>query len=255
MIDLNYSVYGNGHPLVFIHGGGTDSRMWEDIASKMPEEYQVITYDLRGHGESPIPTDTTHHIKDLRQLFDYLQIEKATIVGHSLGGQIATDFSILIPEKVRKLVLIAPGLTGFKFDEKYQKMGRKIWGAVPDVDAMLKIMLNTPDAYAMHKSMRSKKAGEIEQIHRDNIIKSLQWKNFEQDWPLSHTVERLEELSAPVLFLTGSDDKKDIFKIRDLFHSVPDISFREIEGADHGLIATNVKEISKAIIQFIDAEN
>ena len=249
--DLNYQVQGKGTPIILIHGGGTYSRVWKGIGQELSKQHKVITYDLRGHGESPIPTDTTNHVEDLFQLFSALELNQATLIGHSLGGQIATDFALLYPKKVDRLVLLAPGLSGYQYDQAYQAMGQKMWQAVPNVDAMLTIMLNTPEAYAMQQSMQSSSADIIEQIHRDNVIKSLQWKNFEQEWPFENTADQLTNLKNETLFIVGTEDKQDIFRIKRHFGKMPNISFKELEGADHGLLITHNDELKNLIRNFM----
>jgi len=251
MTDLHYQISGNGEPIILIHGGGTDSRIWNNINLNVSNNFKIVSYDLRGHGQSPIPINTTNHVQDLLHLLKGLQIEKASLVGHSLGGQIATDFTILYPKMVHKLILLSPGLTGYPYGQAYKKMGEKIWNAVPNVDSMLEIMLQTPDAYAMQITMKSNQANTIKQIHRDNIIKSLEWKNFEQRWPTTNTEKRLTELTTPILFALGSEDKPDMFKIKQLYQVAPNIQFREVKGADHGLINTNPNDVCRLILDFI----
>lgn len=251
MTDLSYTIKGKGEPIILIHGGGTDSRMWSSIAKGLSQNFKVITYDLRGHGESPVPIEPTNHVEDLYTLLETFDLSKTTLIGHSLGGQIATDFSILHPKTVKKLIVLAPGMTGYEYDIAYQQMGQKMWKAVPDVDEMLEIMLNTPEAYAMKQSMESPFAKDIEKIHRDNIIKSLQWKNFEQSWSIAKTSERINELESSTLFIVGSQDKKDIFEIKQIYKAARQVEYIEIDGADHGLILTHVEPILKSISSFL----
>jgi pimeloyl-ACP methyl ester carboxylesterase len=116
MTDLHHQIHGRGSPLILFHGGGTDSRVWDILVEKLSQSFQVITYDLRGHGKSPVPTKTTNYVGDLGVLFESLKIDKASLVGHSLGGQIAKDFAILNPDKVEQLILLSPGLSGFQYD-------------------------------------------------------------------------------------------------------------------------------------------
>lgn len=251
MTDLHYQIHGKGSPLVLIHGGGTDSRVWDSIVKELSQAFKVITYDIRGHGKSPVPTKTTNHATDLGILFESLKIDKASLVGHSLGGQVATDFAILNPDKVDQLILLSPGLSGFQYDQAYQEMAQKMWQAVPDVDAMLQIMLHSPEAYSLREAMKSTQAETIVQIHRDNIIKSLQWKNFEQERPIPNTTERLSELKVPVLFIVGTEDKKDLFKIKKLFEAVHNIQFRTVAGADHAIVMTHHDILLKEIKRFL----
>ncbi|MGI8469957.1 MAG: alpha/beta fold hydrolase [Pyrinomonadaceae bacterium] len=84
------------------------------MAPELAKNFRVVTYDGRGAGQSPVSTQPTNHVADFEELLDSLDIEKATLFGHSIGGQIAADFTLRNPERVEKLVLIAPGLTGFE---------------------------------------------------------------------------------------------------------------------------------------------
>jgi len=251
MTDLFYEIEGHGKSLVLIHGGGTDSRVWDNIKSQLKEKYQVVVYDLRGHGQSPVPHEPVNHVDDLVNLLDGLELDQVSLIGHSLGGQIATDYALKYPEKVESLILLSPGLTGFTYDSAFQEMGQAMWKVVPDVDKMLNVMMNTPKAYAMQETMRSSQKDKVTKIHKENIQKSLTWKNFEQIWPEPPARDRLEDLTVVTLFIVGKEDKKDIFEIEKLFKSVPNIEFYHIEGADHGLVMTHPDEILKRLNDFL----
>ncbi|MDG5492906.1 alpha/beta fold hydrolase [Psychroserpens sp. SPM9] len=250
MTDLHFKKQGKGEPVVLIHGGGTDSRDWNLIASNLEQKFSVITYDLRGMGKSPVPKEKTNHVADLEILLDSLSINKAILVGHSLGGQIATDFALTKPEKVKKLILIAPGLTGFEFDASYQEMINKIWNVVPDSSKMLDIMLNSPNNYAVQESLKSSHKETIVQIHRENIEKSLSWKNFEQEWPEPSSINQLTDLKTEALFILGNEDKKDLFEIKNKFKKAKNIEFEIIKKADHLIIWTHPQQISELIVKF-----
>jgi len=250
-MDLHFEKKGNGQSIVLIHSGGTDLRDWKFIAPSLTKDFEVISYDARGAGRSPVPTEPTNHVVDLEELINFLDIQKAIFVGHSIGGQIATDFTLNNPEKVEKLVLIAPGLTGFEYDLNYQKMATGIWGVVPDVDKMMNIMLNTPECYAVQEGMKSSQKNLIVKVHRDNIEKSLSWKNLEQIWSELPSIDRLKEIKTETLFILGKEDKEDLFKIQGLFEQLPNIEFEEITNADHFLTLTHPNEIIELIRKFV----
>jgi pimeloyl-ACP methyl ester carboxylesterase len=97
---LFYEMKRSGDPLVFIHSGGFDRRMWDD-QFKFFSDYTMIRYDARGYGKSKAPTRPYSEQADLFRLLEYLDIQSANIVGLSLGGRIAIDFAIAHPEKVK----------------------------------------------------------------------------------------------------------------------------------------------------------
>jgi pimeloyl-ACP methyl ester carboxylesterase len=99
-MDLHYEVQGKGEAVVLIHSGGADLRDWELIAPQLAQTYQVITFDGRGAGQSPPLLEPANYVEDLRQLLDHLHLDRVILVGHSIGGQIATDFALAYPDRV-----------------------------------------------------------------------------------------------------------------------------------------------------------
>ena len=114
--ELYYRVYGRGEPVVLIHGGGLDHRMWDDQIEPLSETFRVIVFDVRGFGRSSSSEPRHRKFEDLAALLDHLEIRRVRLVGLSLGGRIAIDFALSYPDRVRSLVLAGPGLSGWRFD-------------------------------------------------------------------------------------------------------------------------------------------
>lgn len=109
-INLYYDIYGEGDPLVLIAGLGSDSVSWFNVIDDLSQNFKLIVFDNRGCGRSDYPTDdfTIYDMaKDTIGLLDYLKIEKADILGHSMGGYIAQEIAIKNPERVKNLILIS----------------------------------------------------------------------------------------------------------------------------------------------------
>jgi pimeloyl-ACP methyl ester carboxylesterase len=104
---------GEGMPIVFVHGFSNDRFVWEDAARALPEAWRPICYDLRGHGDSGWSVDCRYHpldhARDLAELFDALSLERAVLVGHSMGGNVSTLFAARNPVRVRALALVDAG--------------------------------------------------------------------------------------------------------------------------------------------------
>jgi pimeloyl-ACP methyl ester carboxylesterase len=111
---LFYEIRGAGPAVVLIHGGQLDCRMWDDQLDAFSRRYRVIRYDVRGYGGSPRPAVSYSDAEDLAALLDYLEIDKAHLVGLSLGGRIAVDFALGHPKRVGSLTLAGPGLSGYE---------------------------------------------------------------------------------------------------------------------------------------------
>lgn len=113
--DLHFVHAGDGPPLVFLHGVLGSHRVWAHLAAEMSESHHVIAPDLFGHGGSAKPLadySLGGHAGVVRDLLDNLGVRDVTLVGHSLGGGIAMEFTYLFPERVRGLVLVASGGLG-----------------------------------------------------------------------------------------------------------------------------------------------
>src|SRR3954452_333935 len=110
-----YRTMGSGPPVVLIHGMVNSSRHWRGVAERLAERHTVIAPDLAGHGESVTPRGDYSlgaHATVIRDLLSALGIEKATMVGHSLGGGIAMVYFWQFPERVERLALISSGGLG-----------------------------------------------------------------------------------------------------------------------------------------------
>lgn len=109
---LNYLDWGNPHaPLLILqHGGRDHAHSWDWVARELCQDWHVIAPDLRGHGDSAWSPDGAYFmpyfIYDFAQLIEQLSVKSVSIVAHSLGGNIATLYSGIFPEKVRRLVNI-----------------------------------------------------------------------------------------------------------------------------------------------------
>lgn len=111
-LKLNYADWGNpdAPPLLLIHGGRDHCRSWDWVAEELRHDWHIIAPDLRGHGDSAWSPDGNYEMSafvyDLAQLVHQLNLAPVTIVAHSMGGSIATRYTGLYPENVRKLVAI-----------------------------------------------------------------------------------------------------------------------------------------------------
>ncbi len=125
---LHYVDWGNpaAPPLVLIHGGRDHCRNWDWVAAELRRDWHIIAPDLRGHGDSEWSADGNYamasFIYDLAQLVDQLRLAPVTLIGHSLGGNIAVRYTGIFPDKVKQLVAIEGlGLTGRAIEERARK--------------------------------------------------------------------------------------------------------------------------------------
>ena len=107
--ELYYEAEGDGVPVVLVHGLALDARMWDDQAPAVNDIARVVRYDVRGFGRSTRDADTSYsHADDLWRLLDHLEIDKAVLVGLSMGGRVVVEAALAAPGRVQGLVLSTP---------------------------------------------------------------------------------------------------------------------------------------------------
>ena len=105
-------VAGAGHSVVLIHAGIADHHMWDNQFALFAQQYRVIRYDMRGLGQSAMPLGPYRHSRDLYGLLQYLGIEQAHVIGVSIGGMTAVDFTLEHAAMVTALIPVAAGISG-----------------------------------------------------------------------------------------------------------------------------------------------
>ncbi len=125
-MDLYARSYGQGDPIIILHGLFGFSDNWHTIAKQLAEDFMVITLDQRNHGRSPHAD--THTYPDLSQdLYHYLTqhwVFKTALIGHSMGGKVAMQFALDYPDMVSRLIVIdiAPGQSKTRQDEVFESL-------------------------------------------------------------------------------------------------------------------------------------
>ena len=113
---LYYEIAGEGPVVTLIHPGLWDSRTWDaQVPVLLGSAFRVVRYDVRGYGRSSRLTGKPYsHVRDLVALLDFLDVSLTTLVGCSMGGAIAIDYTLEDPDRVSALVPVASGLGGFE---------------------------------------------------------------------------------------------------------------------------------------------
>jgi 3-oxoadipate enol-lactonase len=212
---LHYEAAGQGPAVVLIHGGQCDRRIWDEQFERLSKRYRVVRYDIRGFGKSPKVVEPYSNVADLAGLLDKLKIERANLVGLSLGGAIATEFTIEHPDRVLSLTAAAPGLGGYEgWRPKTSERFRAITDAARDEpEKAVELWLADP---MMQPAMENPQlAGRLRELATENVGCWL--NNPLMQRPLQPpATKRLTEIKAPTLLLVGSRDIEEIREIVDL---------------------------------------
>lgn len=124
--NLYYEVAGSGHPLVLVHAGIADNRMWDDQFSAFANQYRVIRFDQRGYGQSPPMEGEFARHNDLYELLKFLKVERAYLIGCSMGGRVCLDFALEHPDIAAALIMVGSGPSGFDFKTAPPNSGTRL---------------------------------------------------------------------------------------------------------------------------------
>jgi 3-oxoadipate enol-lactonase len=225
-VDLNgarihYRREGAGFPIVMLHAGVADSRMWQAQADAFAGQFDVVRPNMRGFGDSELPPRPWTPRDDLRALMDELQLKPAHLIGCSMGGSLAIDFAIDHPERVSKLVLVGAGVSGQAQDPRHEGLYAEVVAADERNDMKA---VNEAEMYLwLDGPYRAR--GYVRQPLRDLFL-DMNGRNLDADWskaPMQSlepgAVTRLNEVAAPTLVIVGDADLEPIRETADLLAS------------------------------------
>ncbi len=251
---IYYEWTGTGYPLVLLHAGGLDRRMWDEQFKTFAAAYQVIRYDVPACGKSSAPNVPFSDAGILRDLLKYLGISQAYLLGASLGGRIAIDFAVEYPSLVKALVLAAPGLSGYEWSPEYMDQIAVIFSAADQSGP-----LQAVEEWLRHPHMlpAMENPALSERIRRMNIDNANLWVQRLPEQPLDPpAMKRLKDLVMHTQIIVGDRDVPDIHTIADLL-VVNIASARKvvIHGAGHIVSMEKPDEFNKTVFDFLNKED
>ena len=252
---LYYEVAGDGSPLILIHGGQLDRRMWDDQFDFFAQHCQVIRYDVRDHGLSQCPEGPYSDHEDLLGLMDYLVIDKAAVLGLSMGGTIVIDFALAYPEKVLALIPVCTAPSGFNEPseqavENANKM-MEAWQA-GDMDGVVEYFQRsfTDGPYRTPDQVDLQVRERVRMMAHERIIQGPSQGDKQPLMPPA--IERLDEIQAPTLTIIGDLDMADLLQLSEtLVEKVSGAERVVISGAAHMVNMERPEEFNRAVLDFL----
>ncbi len=221
---------GAGRPAVLLHAGIADSRMWDPQWTAWPARLAVTRLDLRGFGRSGRPVGAFSHAGDVLAVLDACEIDRALLVGASLGGLVALDLAAARPERVRGLVLAGPPLPGYAWSAEMRAFSEAEAAALEagDLEAATEVNVDfwLPTASEeVRATIRAQQLGAFRLQVPDEADESLLCEDL---------VESLATIACPTLVLTGAHDRSDFQAIADLLAAtLPDTRRTTVADACH----------------------
>jgi len=215
---------GSGPTLVLLHEHVADSRMWDPVWPQLTEAYRAIRYDVRGFGRSPAPTEEYSLLLDLLAVLDHFGIEQAYFAGCSGGGGTIIDLALAEPGRVRSLVLLCPGISGYDWPDEPEldaEFDARIAGG--DEDALVDLCVRLwgaagPDPF-------------VTDLAR-SAVKAFPGQRFQRPDPPSF--DRLDEITAPSVIMVGDRDRAALIESNEQAAArIPGCALIRMPGVDH----------------------
>lgn len=269
---IYYEIQGQGSPLVFIHGAWSSHHWWKYQVSAFARNYQVLTYDLRGHGQSHSHInnyDIPFLAIDLKILLQNIGLDETVLIGWSLGGMISIELYLQHPQMIKALVLIS---TRAQHQPIWK---RKTWLSYLYARLNLMINLSAPRKYNIQEaSFPQEKAlmeAEMGKMSSAAInpevwewIKS-DFKNFsvKNYWPIAQSLghwevskEILKTIHIPTLILAGEKDQITTPSSAESLHqAIPNSHLTLIKEAGHLLPLEQPQLVNNYIGEFLKSIN
>jgi len=255
---LYYESHGAGAALVLIPGFAAGAWTWFEQTEELSKAFRVIKFDPRGVSRSPVDENKTETISlpeiaaDIVDLLDFLEIEKANVLGVSFGGFVAQEFALRFPERLEKLILACTSFGGVNH-------------VAPDLEVLMAFVaagdLNKQERVrrfmipAFTPEFAAARAAIIEKVCRLRVENVVPEKVYSGQMNAAVTFDaerRVSEIQAETLILTGD---RDIVvppqNSENLAKAIPNATLKIIENGSHMFFIENAKEFNRIITDFL----
>jgi 3-oxoadipate enol-lactonase len=258
MTVLHHEVHGDGPPVLFLHAGIADLRMWSGVAERLAPSHRVILCDLQGWGRTPLRPGRVSNTDDLVALLDALAVPRTAVVGASYGGLVALSLAVLHPERVTALGLLDATLDEFDRSEELEAFGAAEDAAVEARDVDRVVALNV-ETWVDRPGRRPEPADPAVRA----LVADMQRRAYEAQIDVYDEVEfddpdppiarRLGEIAVPALVVVGEHDLPDYETIaRRLVAELPGAERVEtVAGAAHLPALERPAEVADLLTAFL----
>ena len=254
---IHHEETGTGEAVVLLHGGALDLRMWDDQVPALARRHRVIRFDARGHGRSSTPTTPFRQCDDVAELLGRLGVERATLVGLSMGAGAATDTALEYPHLVSGLVVCGAGTNEPTFDDPWMRdVQRRMAEAQARLDAPawidLFLLMGVVGPYRDASGVDPEVLARCREMIADTVA-----HHVRPDAVAPHHVAgswaRLGEIAVPALGIYGELDAPDHVAMVERFAAAVDGSrVVRIGGAAHMPNMERPADFNAALLEFLD---
>jgi pimeloyl-ACP methyl ester carboxylesterase len=241
-VDLYYEVHGEGPVVLLTHGYSATSQMWTGQVAPLSKDHKLVTWDMRGHGQSDSPDDPALYsepatVADMAALLDAVGAKTAIVGGLSLGGYMSLAFNRAHPERVEALLIIDTG-PGYKNDQ-----AREGWNATS---------LKTAERYETEGLALLERGSAERRTAQHKSAKGLalaaRGMLTQRD---AAVISSLPEIKVPAIVVVGSEDAPFLAASDYMAAKIPGAKKAVIEGAGHAANIDKPEAFNAAIMGFL----
>jgi pimeloyl-ACP methyl ester carboxylesterase len=243
-VQIYYEVHGTGTPLILSHGYSSTSGMWAQQVSPLSKQFQLITWDMRGHGASAYPYDQSeyseaHTVSDILALLDHIAPnQKAIVGGLSLGGYMSLAFYGLHPQRVKALLIIDTG-PGFKKDSAREAWNKTAHDQAADFEknGLARLQNLSPErSQVTHRNARGLAFAARGMLAQRN----------------SDVFFSLPDIKVPSIVIVGEEDKPFLAASAYMTSKIPGCEKKVVPKAGHAANIDNPEGFLEALMPFLE---
>lgn len=259
-IRYNIDTYGEGFPVILLHGFTGDVSMWNPFYESWGKQSELIAVDIIGHGKTEIPDDMERFkmlsvVDDIFLLMEKLKIKKADFIGYSMGGRLALSFAAKYPTKVRKLVLesASPGLESEELRKQRIEQDEKLASFIEEkgIEAFVDYWENV-SLFSSQKQLPEEIKSRIRKQRLQNTERGLanslrgMGTGAQPSW-----WDELGELNVDTLLITGTLDEKFCLIAEKMTMRLKKVKWINVEEAGHAIHVEKSEKFGTIVSRFL----
>ena len=245
-IEIDYQDTGRGRPILLTHGHMSSRTAWDGQHRALADRYRVISWDIRGHGQTVAPDDPAQYslaltVEDVCALLSHLGVERAVIGGLSLGGYVSLAFYLAHPEMVDALVICDSG-PGYRNDQARAQWNERAFARAAELEANGLGSLEGRSREVRESLSRHRSARSL--AHATRGILAQQG---------SAVIDGLPSIHVPTLVIVGDQDQPFLAPCEYMAKKIPGALMETIVGAGHSSNLDQPDAFNRVLLDFLDA--
>lgn len=252
--EVTYRDLGSGPPVVLVHAGIADGRMWQPQEEALGATHRLIIPDLRGFGATPLPEGKISHVEDLISLASSVGVERAVWVGCSMGASLLLDLALARPELVAGMVLSNCVPSGFRITDPVTRSGwAEAQGAFERGDLEQAAEIEMAMWLVGPSRNRNDVPEELQALVVEMVLASYRHGEGDHLDPARLAIDHLDEIVAPTLVIAGGHDQAQFRSAAELLaEEIGNARFHIVGDAAHLPSLERPQEFNAIILPFIE---